>query len=163
MFLLTLRSILFAFLLPGTFTILVPYWIVSRGSGHAPEAFWHYCGLLPMAAGASILIWCIRDFAVIGRGTLAPVDPPKHLVVHGLYRYVRNPMYVGVLTILLGEAGLFGSWGIIREVAIFFCVVHLFIVFYEEPTLRRQFDGSYEEYCRRVHRWVPTVGKKAKF
>ena len=108
---LTLRSIFFAFLLPGTVTVLVPYLIVSRGRpvGIGQQSLWHYFSLLPISVGAGLLLWCIRDFGVVGRGTLAPVDPPRHLVVRGLYRYVRNPMYVGVISILLGEALLFGS------------------------------------------------------
>jgi protein-S-isoprenylcysteine O-methyltransferase Ste14 len=157
--LLTLRSIFFTFLLPGTVTILVPYLIVSRsrpvGIGH--QAFWHYLGLLPISLGVGVLLWCIRDFAVVGRGTLAPVDPPKHLVVRGLYRYVRNPMYVGVISILLGETLLFGLLMLLLYAAAFFAVAHLFVVLYEEPALRRQFSESYEAYCRSVHRWLPCV------
>jgi protein-S-isoprenylcysteine O-methyltransferase Ste14 len=108
-----------------------------------------------MSVGAGVLFRCIWDFAVAGRGTLAPVDPPRHLVVRGLYRYVRNPMYVGVVTILLGEALLFRSLALLCYAGIFLFVVHLFIVVYEEPALRRQFGESYENYCRRVHRWLP--------
>jgi protein-S-isoprenylcysteine O-methyltransferase Ste14 len=154
---LALRSIFFALLLPGTMTVLIPHFIVSRGQpgqwGHWTP--WQFLGLLPIGVGAGVLFRCIWDFAVAGRGTLAPVDPPKDLVVRGLYRYVRNPMYVGVLTILLGEALLFRSLALLCYAGIFFTVTHLFVVLYEEPTLRRQFGESYETYCRRVHRWFP--------
>jgi protein-S-isoprenylcysteine O-methyltransferase Ste14 len=154
---LALRSTFFTLLLPGTATVLIPYLILSdRQAGWLGQvALWQYLGLLPIGVGAGVLLRCIWDFAVAGRGTLAPVDPPKHLVVRGLYRYVRNPMYVGVVTILLGEAVLFRSLALLCYAGIFFTVVHAFVVLYEEPTLRRQFGESYENYCRRVHRWFP--------
>src|ERR1700730_1662517 len=108
---LTLRSIFFTVLLPGTVTVVIPYFIISDGRIDHPgsRTLWSYLGLLPSGIGAGILFRCIWDFAVTGRGTLAPVAPPKHLVVRGLYRYVRNPMYVGVISILLGESLFFGS------------------------------------------------------
>jgi protein-S-isoprenylcysteine O-methyltransferase Ste14 len=105
--------------------------------------------------GRSILLRCIWDFAVSGRGTLAPIDPPKQLVVHGLYRYVRNPMYVGVLLVLLGEAWLFDSRALLVYAGEFWVVASAFVFFYEEPTLRRKFGGSYARYYRSVNRWVP--------
>jgi protein-S-isoprenylcysteine O-methyltransferase Ste14 len=118
-----------------------------------PKAF--EAGALPLIGGVAILFRCIRDFAVVGRGTLAPIDPPKNLVVSGLYRYVRNPMYVGVLLVLLGEALLFASVSLLIYAAAFFVGAHLFIVLYEEPTLRRRFGESYERYTRTVQRWLP--------
>jgi protein-S-isoprenylcysteine O-methyltransferase Ste14 len=105
--------------------------------------------------GAAGLLWCIWDFFSQGRGTLAPIDPPKHLVVHGLYQYVRNPMYVAVVTILLGEAIFFLSGAVLLEAGVFFSLAYLFVALYEEPTLRRQFGESYEEYVRTVGRWIP--------
>lgn len=113
-----------------------------------------------MALGASGLLWCIWQFFSEGRGTLAPVDPPKELVVHGLYRVVRNPMYVSVALVLLGEAVFFESIGILVEAAFFIVITHLFIVYYEEPYLKHQFSGSYEEYLRAVGRWIPHRRKK---
>lgn len=152
---LILRAIFFTILIPGTVTIVVPYFIL-RGHGMGnPHPLWAWLGLLPLGAGAAVLLRCIWDFAVAGRGTLAPVDPPKELVVRGLYRYVRNPMYVGVLWILLGEAWLFVSPGMLIYATVFFAWVHGFVVFYEEPTLRRKFGESYERYTRTVHRWWP--------
>jgi protein-S-isoprenylcysteine O-methyltransferase Ste14 len=151
---LLLRIILFTCLLPGTVTVVVPYFIVlGRAGGQADP--WRCLGLLPMMIGAGALLWCIRDFAVMGRGTLAPIDPPKHLVVRGLYRYVRNPMYVGVLWILSGEALLFWSHWLLGYAVIFFVIANLFVVFHEEPVLRRQFGDAYGVYCRRVRRWWP--------
>jgi protein-S-isoprenylcysteine O-methyltransferase Ste14 len=107
--------------------------------------------------GAIGLVWCIVEFVRLGRGTLAPVDPPRFVVRGGLYRYVRNPMYLCVLMLVLGEALLYGS----RAVATYALVValgfHLFVVFYEEPTLRRSFGADYEAYARKVPRWIPRI------
>ena len=154
---LLLRSIFFTFLFPGTVTILIPYLILRGGStGGQREAF-TYLGLPLIAMGAFGLLWCIWQFFAEGRGTLAPVDPPKHLVIHGLYRYVRNPMYVSVMTILLGEAVFFASLPILIEAVIFFIVTNLFIRWYEEPALQEQFGESYEEYKKSVRRWIPRL------
>jgi protein-S-isoprenylcysteine O-methyltransferase Ste14 len=154
---LLLRSLFFALILPGSVTLLIPYFILSARGGIAVPAWGpvRYLALLVIAAGAAVLIRCIADFARIGRGTLAPVDPPKTLVVRGLYRYVRNPMYVGVLGVLLGEAALFQSVALLAYTGIWFLFVNLFVIFYEEPTLRAQFGESYEQYRRSVGRWIP--------
>ena len=98
---------------------------------------------------------CILEFARSGRGTLSPVDPPRHLVVRGLYRYVRNPMYLSVTAIVLGEVLLSRSTALAVYWAIWFACVNLFVVGYEEPTLRRQFGASYDEYAGQVGRWIP--------
>ena len=106
------------------------------------------------------MLWCVWEFFSEGRGTLAPIDPPKHLVVRGPYKYVRNPMYVSVVTILLGEAVFFSSKQILLEAAIFMAMTYLFVVFYEEPTLRRLFGESYEKYMQTVGRWIPRFSSK---
>jgi len=155
--LLLLRSIFFTFLLTGTVTVLIPYWIIlSSDAGISSDhSALRYFGLPPIAIGASGLLWCIWEFFSEGRGTLAPVDPPRHLVVRGLYRYVRNPMYVAVVMILIGESILFMSTRVLVEAVVFFVSAYLFVVFYEEPILRMQFGESYERYCRQVGRWIP--------
>ena len=154
---LALRSIFFTFLLPGTVTVLIPYFVVFGGRVDYQRTWGLQCylSLLPISIGAGILVWCIWDFAVVGRGTLAPVDPPKHLVVRGLYRYVRNPMYVGVVSILFGESLFFWSLSLLCYAIVFFITAHLFVVLYEEPALLRQFGQSYEAYRHGVHRWLP--------
>jgi len=114
-------------------------------------------GLLCVAAGIILLAVCIVEFARIGRGTLSPVDPPRVLVVRGLYRYVRNPMYLSVTTIVLGEALLTRSPALGVYWAIWFLGANLFVIGYEEPTLRRRFGASYNEYARRVGRWFPRL------
>jgi|ERR1051326_3887980 protein-S-isoprenylcysteine O-methyltransferase Ste14 len=160
---LALRSIFFALLLPGTVTVLVPYLIVSRGGAAAfPRFDVPGClSLIPISVGAGILFRCIRDFAVVGRGTLAPVDPPKRLVVQGLYRYVRNPMYVGVLCILFGETLLFRSIRLLCYATSVFVVLNLFVLFFEEPILRKKFGESYNDYCRQVRRWLPRLPRQS--
>jgi protein-S-isoprenylcysteine O-methyltransferase Ste14 len=148
---LLVRGLVAAALLPGSATVLVPWLILSRGEASVR----HWTGLMLVALGAAVLFWCIWEFAVAGQGTLAPVDPPKHLVVSGLYRYVRNPMYVGIMLILAGEAWAFGSGALAIYAAGFFATVNLFILGYEEPALRRTFGESYEQYTRQVPRWWP--------
>ncbi len=154
---LLLRSLFFTFLLPGTVTVLIPYWIISSGDEgiFLDRNALRYFGIPLIMIGAAGLLWCIWQFFSEGRGTLAPVDPPKHLVVRGLYKYVRNPMYVSVVTILIGEAILFMSKAIIIEAGIFMVLVYLFVVFYEEPALRQRFGESYERYSQTVGRWIP--------
>jgi protein-S-isoprenylcysteine O-methyltransferase Ste14 len=116
-------------------------------------------GLAPLLVGAIIGLRCVFDFAWTGRGTPAPIDPPRQLVVSGFYRYVRNPMYVG-----FGLA-LISAWivvGELRWLALICAVVlaagiHLFVMFYEEPTLRRKFGADYDDFCRNVPRWIPRL------
>ena len=154
---LLLRSLFFTFLLPGTVTVLIPYWIISSRDIRvfADNHLFRYFGVPLIVLGASGLLWCIWQFFSEGRGTLAPVDAPKHLVVRGLYTYVRNPMYVSVATILIGEAILFLSTAIMIEAGIFMVLAYSVVVFYEEPTLRHQFGESYERYSQTVGRWIP--------
>jgi protein-S-isoprenylcysteine O-methyltransferase Ste14 len=114
-------------------------------------------GLACLGAGVLLLTVCIFDFARTGRGTLSPVDPPRHLVVGGLYRYVRNPMYLAVTLILLGEAALLHSRDLVIYWACFFLAANLFVIGYEEPYLRSRFGVSYEAYTRQVGRWIPRL------
>ena len=112
-------------------------------------------GLVCICAGAALLVACIWEFARSGRGTLSPMDPPRRLVVRGLYRYVRNPMYLAVTTIVLGEGLVTRSPALAAYWAIWFAVVNLFVLGYEEPTLHERFGDSYADYSRRVGRWIP--------
>ena len=152
-----LRSLFFALLLPGSVTLLIPYFILSgpRGVPVPQRSPIQFFPLAVILAGAAILIRCIAEFARLGRGTLAPVDPPKDLVIQGLYRYVRNPMYVGVLLVLLGESALFWSRAMLTYSAVWFLIVNLFVILYEEPALQRRFGDSYDQYRRAVGRWIP--------
>ena len=112
-------------------------------------------GMVVGASGAALALWCIATFVVIGRGTPAPFDPPRRLVVAGPYRWVRNPMYIGAGLALAGAAVFYQSWAVLGYCGAFLVVTHLFVTVYEEPTLRETFGDSYLEYCRRVRRWWP--------
>ena len=105
--------------------------------------------------GGVILLWSFWNFLVQGRGTPAPVDPPKKLVATGFYRYVRNPMYIGVLLTLIGHFLWFGFWFLLAYTALAFLATHLFVTLYEEPTLKRKFGASYENYLKSIPRWIP--------
>jgi protein-S-isoprenylcysteine O-methyltransferase Ste14 len=150
-------------LLPGTVTVGVPVAILIAGEG--PEIGWGLggvaaavpvlAGLTLIAAGVSLWAWTVRLFARIGRGTLAPWDPTRHLVVEGPYRHVRNPMISGVLAVLLGEATLFGSPALLIWFATFFALNWVGFLVYEEPGLERRFGEEYREYRRHVPRWLP--------
>jgi protein-S-isoprenylcysteine O-methyltransferase Ste14 len=155
---LTLRSLLWTILLPGFFAAYVPwrYFGLDRVDLDAGNPA-HLLGLMSAGLGAALLAACIVEFARSGRGTLSPVDPPRHLVVRGLYRYVRNPMYLSVTMIVLGEVLLTGSRALAIYWVIWFLCANLFVIGYEEPTLRREFGAAYDEYTRRVGRWIPRV------
>lgn len=153
---LAFRSLVWAVLLPGLYAGYVP--LRFFGVAQVPlevENPRHLLGLAAIGVGAALLFICIWEFARSGRGTLSPVDPPRELVVRGLYRYVRNPMYLSVTTIVLGEVLLTGSRALLIYWAIWFAAVNLFVIGYEEPALRRQFGEAYERYTREVRRWLP--------
>ena len=119
-------------------------------------------GIFIGTAGAAIAVWCIFTFATIGKGTPAPFDPPRRLVREGPYRFVRNPMYLGAGMALIGAAISYASWPLLGYAAIFFLVSHLFVLLYEEPTLRRTFGENYEAYCRHVKRWRPRFSRNTR-
>lgn len=111
--------------------------------------------MLPIALGALVYIRCAWDFTFTGKGTPAPWDPPQRFVSRSLYRIVRNPMYVGLVLILLGEAMAFHSLTLLVYAALLGTGFHLRVVWYEEPTLRKKFGTAYDHYCRVVPRWIP--------
>ncbi len=119
-----------------------------------------YAGLIPFTLGACVSLWCVKDFVVRGRGTPAPFDPPTRLVLLGPYRYVRNPMYVGLFLVLIGEAMLYTSLSVLLYSLFLVSAAHIFVVFYEEPTLRRKFGESYKQYLRSVPRWLPRMPQR---
>ena len=154
---LLLRSLLFTIVVPGAVVLWLPFAFILSSATIARIAWTPvgYAAVLLISIGAAVMLWCIGDFMIAGLGTLAPIDPPTLLVRNGLYRYVRNPMYSGVLLVLLGEVALFRSLALLTYTAAWFVVINFVVVFSEEPTLRRRFDGSYEDYCRSVGRWWP--------
>ena len=151
-----LRTLLFVLVLPGTIAVYLPAAIVSGTGAALPAGLsGRWLALLPGGAGIAIVAACMADFVRSGRGTPAPIDPPKHLVVRGPYRWSRNPMYVGVLALLGAEALLFASSALAGYAAAVGLAFHAFVVLYEEPTLRRRFGEAYADYCRVVPRWIP--------
>lgn len=116
-----------------------------------------FIGLIAVVVGLALMSELAAAFAVYGRGTPAPFDPPRHLVVCGPYRYLRNPGYLGAVTALMGESLLVQS-GVVFLLAVFAaCFFHLFVVYYEEPSLKRRFGKEYEDYVQRVSRWLPKL------
>jgi len=150
---LLIKNLLFTVIAPGTVAVYLPLWI-ARGRPRA-SGFGLEIALLLLGLGASIYSWCVWDFAVFGRGTPLPIDAPKRLVVRGLYRYTRNPMYVGVLTVILGWVAFFQLASLLLYVALIFTCFQLFIVLYEEPHLQREVGREYEDYRKGVGRWLP--------
>jgi protein-S-isoprenylcysteine O-methyltransferase Ste14 len=152
---LAFRSILFVFLIPGTVAGYIPFLMLqssanvirpraSIGSGAAASL---------IVVGASVLLRCVWDFFAAGHGTLAPFDAPRKLVVKGLYRFTRNPMYNGVVCMLIGEAWLFHSPPLWKYAALVFVLFHATVMIYEEPTLESEFGESFRRYKRAVPRW----------
>ena len=151
-----LKTLVFVVLVPGTALLWVPY-LLLRKAVPWPAGWINWMAVVPCALGAAILLKCAWDFAVVGLGTPAPIDPPKSLVVSGLYRFVRNPMYVGICLVLLSEALLFTSLRLLTYALVPWVFFHLFVVLYEEPALRKKFGTSYRDYCRGVPRWIPRI------
>lgn len=154
-----LKTAIFTILVPGTVTVLLPYVLLSAyfAAHRCNLGPLYLVGFVPLLLGISVYLWCAWDFSIIGKGTPAPIDPPKALVQRGLYRFSRNPMYVGVLLILAGEAVLFRSPFLAAYAALFWLFFHLVVIGYEEPVLRRKFGSAYDEYINRVPRWFPKL------
>jgi len=150
-----LRAAVVAALFVSLWTWFIPRWL----AGGELHPRWSPAAVVLMAIGAGIMLRCVWDFAWTGRGTPAPFDPPRRLVVTGLYRWVRNPMYLGMAIFLVGEAillpDIFGAMLLVLAGA--WALVNGFILLYEEPKLRELFGDDYVEYCRNVNRWLPRL------
>ena len=149
-----LGSILFFILAPGMVAGFIPLALLRTGP-QVQTGFLAYAAFPLWVIGTTVLIWCFWDFLVKGKGTPAPINPPKELVVSGLYKYVRNPMYVGILLVILGHFLWFGFWNLLIYAAVVFAAFSAFVIFYEEPTLKRNFGAAYEDYLKEVPRWIP--------
>jgi protein-S-isoprenylcysteine O-methyltransferase Ste14 len=133
-----LKTVLFSILVPGTVPVLVPLALIASGIGpHLDLGMGRLLGLALLALGLAIILWCIPDFVRRGRGTPAPYDPPRELVIGGLYRFARNPQYIGVLLVVVGEAVLTGAVILPGYAACLAAGYHWFVRYYEEPTLAR--------------------------
>ena len=148
------RALLAFLVLPGNVAFAAP--LVISWLDPWRGRIWLPGGIL-LFAGFMILLWCIRDFYVAGKGTLAPWDPPEHLVIIGLYRLARNPMYVGVLTLILGWSAFLSSPLIVVYAAVMFVVFHIRVISHEEPWLNSQFESEWEAYQKNVRRWIPRL------
>ncbi len=153
---LLLRNLVFTILQPGLVAGLIPYLLLRiEGKPYLPDVWgsWQFSGVAVMTLGFSLMVICILQFAVDGNGTLSPLDPTKNLVVRGFYRYCRNPMYVGVILLLMGEVLFHRSFVLAGYSAVVFTGFNLFIVFHEEPRLKREFGNDWDDYRKRVRRW----------
>jgi protein-S-isoprenylcysteine O-methyltransferase Ste14 len=145
---------LFLVLAPGVVAGLVP-WLLTGWQANDVPTWLRLLGWITLALGVAVLVEAFVRFVVEGIGTPAPAAPTEKLVVGGLYRYVRNPMYIAVGAVILGQAAVLGRWILVGYAAVFGLTVHTFVRLYEEPTLRRRFGSSYDEYVATVARWLP--------
>jgi protein-S-isoprenylcysteine O-methyltransferase Ste14 len=149
-------SLVFLLLAPGVVAGLVPWLLTGWDSADPPLALELLGGLL-VAAGATVLLHAFARFAIEGIGTPAPVAPTEHLVIHGAYRYVRNPMYLAVAATIIGQAILLGRPALLLYALAFMATVTAFVHLYEEPVLRERFGAEYDEYRRTVPAWWPRL------
>jgi len=150
------KTIVFILLVPGFLLGVVPVLVIPKIPDLILSAgFWNKAAILFWIAGVATLTWCAVDFVRKGSGTPLPLDPPKELVVSGLYQFVRNPMYVGALLIQVGNIIWFGSLAQAVYWLFLFIGFNLFIRANEEPYLRKTFGSRYETYCQDVPRWIP--------
>jgi protein-S-isoprenylcysteine O-methyltransferase Ste14 len=150
-------TVFFLLIAPGTVAGLVPWWI---SSWHIRAPLLHFfpfrwLGILLILAGVPLLLDSFARFALKGMGTPAPIFPTRHLVISGFYRYVRNPMYLAVVAVILGQGLLLGDARVVEYALIPWLAAHLFVVFYEEPTLLRTFGAEYDAFRANVPRWIP--------
>ena len=152
------RTLVYASLFIGLFLVFIPGRILAR-VGITPVTTLgtpELIGLTLVVLGITLAILCVLTLAVIGKGTPAPFDPPRRLVMAGPYRFVRNPMYIGAGLALFGAAIFYRSLALALYAAVFVIITHLFVMLYEEPHLRRVFGQPYDDYLKTVHRWIPT-------
>lgn len=151
-----LGSVLFLFVAPGVVAGLIPYSLTGWDSSDPPPVL-VVAGALLTAVGAVVLLHAFARFVLEGIGTPAPVAPTEHLVVGGAYRYVRNPMYLAVGSVILGQALLLGRAVLLAWLAAFGLMVAAFVLLYEEPTLAARYGAEYDRYCETVPRWLPRL------
>jgi protein-S-isoprenylcysteine O-methyltransferase Ste14 len=151
-----LKTIFLTLLVPGVACFLIPYFIVKpSGLDMIPSLALRIIAVILMVLGVCGFSWVSQAFVRLGKGTPAPFEPPKEFVTRGLYRFVRNPMYIGAVMVILGEALLFASWRLLVYAAAVLTVLHLFVVLYEEPSLYKRFGEPYHRYLQSVPRWIP--------
>jgi protein-S-isoprenylcysteine O-methyltransferase Ste14 len=153
------RAVTYSTLFIGLVLVFLPARLLSWSGVAAPTnlGVGQAAGMLVAALGGGLALSCILSFALLGKGTPAPFDPPRRLVVRGPYRFVRNPMYLGAAIALTGAALFYESTALAGYAGAFLLVTHAFVLLYEEPTLRATFGAEYDAYCRRVGRWWPRL------
>lgn len=153
------RAVTYAALFIGFLLVYVPSRLLSWAGIVRPAVIGapQVAGMVVGAVGALVALWCIATFVWAGRGTPAPFDPPRRLVLQGPYRFMRNPMYLGAGSALAGAALFYGSLALLAYAAVLLLITHVFVVLYEEPALRRTFGGEYDAYRARVRRWWPRL------
>jgi protein-S-isoprenylcysteine O-methyltransferase Ste14 len=153
------RAVVYATLFVAFLLVFLPARVLSSAGVQTPTAFGiqQWVGAAVTIAGAALALACVLAFATIGKGTPAPFDPPRRLVMRGPYAFIRNPMYLGAGATLAGATLYYESPSLLAYTAAFLVAAHLFIIAYEEPTLRSKFGEEYVSYCRRVRRWVPRL------
>ena len=151
-----LRAVFFIVAVQLTVIGVIP-WLLAGAGPHVSLSFWHLVGIVPLVIGGFALLWCNWAFVVQGRGTAAPYDPPRTLVAQGLYRYVRNPMYISAVLIVLGAGLWTGAASLVGYALLLGVSYHLLVRYYEEPRLQQKFGASYADYCAAVPRWWPRV------
>jgi protein-S-isoprenylcysteine O-methyltransferase Ste14 len=157
MFSLLVRNLFFTILQPGLVAGLIPFLILRNKVNNIfvqPLRLYHYMGTILFLIGLIIMLSCIIRFATKGQGTLSPADPTKRLVVTGLYRFSRNPMYIGVMLILIGETVFTQSASLLIYSLFIFLLFNIFILVHEEPRLKRVFGEEYTEYQQKARRWI---------
>ncbi len=151
------RTLTYATLFIGLVLVFVPARILSWSGVVRPAELGivESIGIVVGAVGGALALWCVMAFALVGKGTPAPFDPPRKLVVRGPYRYVRNPMYIGAALALCGAAIFYRSIPLLAYLGLFLIATNAFVLWYEEPTLARLFGEDYRAYRARVRRWLP--------
>ena len=155
----TIKTLLYMGIMHGFFTFYIPYFIASHSKSSFDAGVFRLLALPFWLTGIYILIHCSIDMIRRGQGTPAHLDPPKQLVITGLYRHVRNPIYLGALSVHLGSIVWFGSGLLIAYFICFVIVYYLLVLFIEEPILKSTFGKEYEDYRKSVPRWIPRLGK----
>ena len=152
-----ITSMFFGLLVGLVFFILLPYLFVQLNSYFLLPVYSHYLlkvlGMIFLFIGAGLFLYCSRLFLIFGRGTPVPVEPPKKLVVSGLYKYTRNPIYIGYILILFGEFLYFGSILLLIYLISIIILINIYLIFYEEPILEKRFGKKYKSYTNNVPRW----------
>jgi protein-S-isoprenylcysteine O-methyltransferase Ste14 len=153
------RAVTYATLFIGLVLVFLPARLLSWSGVTSPPVIGvgQTAGMLVAAIGAALALWCVSTFALLGKGTPAPFDPPRRLVVRGPYKFVRNPMYLGAVIALAGAAVFYESAALAGYAAAFLLMTHAFVMWYEEPTLRVTFGTEYDGYCSQVRRWWPRL------